>query len=743
MDESTDNAHTPIVGLTTSVGSDDGESDEVAFMTEVARKRRSRRLCTPDRAFAAGLCGCAAFVFVVMVALFTPWPLDNSDATTGEVGSGDAYWSAHAERLRNYSDPRATPCDDFYQHVCGGWLADNALAPGESSVGQFDAIADRIDVELLDVAEQGWPFVGTWYTACADVQSRAAHGTEALMPLFEAAANVASEQQLAATLATLHAAGVDALFAMGVAPDERAPTRPAVQLGYPMMGAPRSVWQGNDTLAAAQRDALRAVVGTLLGSDALATEALAFERDWLAPAQLTPAERRGRATAWLSTGNDNNNGGGAPSLPTRTFDWATYWQRTLGADPLEIGTLDPAYLDTAVDSALRSAPWHTIRAYLQYTVAMTYAHAMPNASALLAPLRAARSGAAPPSIEAECLSSAAAAFPDLLGHYYVRRYFPETSKQAAERIVAAVMNAMGERLAANEWMDVTTRTHALAKLAAIRPMIGYPDTWSPVLPDFYVTVDDHLWNVAAQQTAAVAGNWAAINLPTLPAAPAWEMPVFQVNAYYDPLENDIVFPAGILQGGFFNEAAPLAANYGGIGMVIGHEVSHGFDDEGRRYDADGTRRDWWTPAAAEAFDERAQCVVDLYSSFSTPYGRVDGALTEGENLADLGGLVVSYRAYHDTLDDPATWAAPSRFASRDHYERHVLDTYGYSADQLFFRAWGASWCTQRSPQRATELLHQDPHSPPRWRINGPASQSTDFAAAFGCPAPPADACTMW
>lgn len=706
------------------------------LMQDIGNGRpKKRKLCRRSCLWwAFALCCCAAWG-AALILLFVPY--DGSDAIRrvmgGEAYPDDPFWHKHAARLRNMSDARANPCKDFYQHVCGGWLKDNQLDPDVSSVGMFDEIVDTIKPELLEVVSEGWPYVGTWWDACTDVDSRRANGKEALLPLLEMASNVASSQQLASTLAILHASGINALFTMDVMPDERDPTRPALVIDYPMMGAPRSVWQSNSTVGEQQRQALADLVTALLeNSDDQAQQALSVERDWLAPAQLLPADRRGRAMEWIAL----------DTLPSRAFDWNTYWQHTLGTDtlPAELAMIDTSYLN-AVEDTLESVPWHKVRSYLQYTVMMTYAHALPNASALLAPLRKATTGAGPQTLQSECLASTSQAFPTLLGHHYVHSYFSASAKETANALVQSVLEAMGELLASNEWMDVATRTHALSKLSAILPMIGYPDKWPTNLPPFYVVNDDHLDNEVTRETTMVLLNWARLSWTSLPSQPGWDMPVYKVNAYYDPLQNDIVFPAGILQGGFFNASAPLSANYGGIGMVTGHEVSHGFDDEGRHYDADGSRSEWWTPASSAEFDRRASCVSDLYSSFSTPYGSVNGNLTLGENLADIGGLKVSYKAYQNVLEKDETWINSS-FDSRKHYERHLEAVYGYSADQLFFRSWGAVWCGKRSPQRATELLSEDPHSPPRWRVNGPASQSEDFARAFQC-TPPQDPCKLW
>ena len=283
-------------------------------------------------------------------------------------------------------------------------------------------------------------------------------------------------------------------------------------------------------------------------------------------------------------------------------------------------------------------------------------------------------------------------------------------------------------------MDETTRAAALRKLDAIHPMIAFPDTWDDSLPPYDISPTDHLANTVLALATATEDNLAQLNQP--PQRYHWLMDAYEVNAYYEPSDNDIVFPAGILQGSFFHPDAPLAINYGGLGVVIGHEITHGFDDQGREYGPGGAHINWWTPASSEAFDERAQCVVDLYSSFPGVGGEhVDGRLTLGENLADMGGLVTAWDAYH---------AALQRYTSdeRQQYEDAVHAVFGMSHERLFFASYGYTWCTKVSPDLAYSRLHSNPHSPPRWRVDGPTSQSAAIATLFQCPAPQ-DPCAVW
>jgi endothelin-converting enzyme/putative endopeptidase len=314
------------------------------------------------------------------------------------------------------------------------------------------------------------------------------------------------------------------------------------------------------------------------------------------------------------------------------------------------------------------------------------------------------------------------------GELYVERTFGAEGKQRTLAMVEALENALRQDIQTLPWMTDATRQQALIKLAAIRNKIGYPDKWRDY-SKLTITRDDALANFLHAHAFEVHRQVAKIGHPVDRAE--WNMTPPTVNAYYSPPRNEIVFPAGILQPPFYANRADDAVNFGGIGSVIGHELTHGFDDQGRKYDADGNLRDWWTPEDARAFEERAGCIADEYSGF-TAVGdvKLNGRLTLGENTADNGGVRIAYAALMDKI------------AGKD-----LPNIDGYRPEQRFFLSFAQIWCQNTSPEEARRRVIIDPHSPGRWRVNGVLQNNSDFAKAFGCKAGQAmvreKACRVW
>jgi len=326
-----------------------------------------------------------------------------------------------------------------------------------------------------------------------------------------------------------------------------------------------------------------------------------------------------------------------------------------------------------------------------------------------------------------------------VGHQFVSQYFDASVKVAAQNLVDGVEAAFGERLTHVDWLDNTTLAAAQHKLAQVKNKIGYPDVWQQFesvtfTKEFYDNY--HTMNQYSRRRAA-----SQVGQPT--DEEVWGMYPQQINAYYDPEQNQMVFPAGILRGSFYNADAPGALNYGAIGGVIGHELSHGFDDQGRLYDGDGRLHPWWTNATSEKFDQRVGCVVQTYSNFTIQAGNetlhVNGNLTLGENLADMGGIANSYRAYQAKLKSDAQFAAQEAMINQAFN--------GLTGDQLYFVAWAQNWCALRTDASASQQIKTDPHSPSEIRVLGPVSQTPMFADAFGCKATtkynPATRCSVW
>jgi len=667
-----------------------------------AAVRKCSRFSDKPTAMIAAILACmCAFIGFALVGLVA-----HRQQQAAAMAMVDALpaWVAYARELRLAADRSVAPCDSLYTHSCNNMLR---AIPADASAGAISDMHDWIQVSLGEIAQDGWPVVGAWYESCMNATGRYQYDSHALLPALFAVDAVRDAQSLAEAVAVLHAQfGVDTLFSVYVSADDLNLNLNSLYVDAPSAALPWPV--GNST-----RTALARVLGAKELEDALSVEFI-----YLQPYTLNASARR-QGDADLSTYNLVANG---QLHPDTVFNWTHYWLQTLGYVPAQAVSVQPAYLThvaALLGGATDYAQW---RAYLFYRLAVQYWWALPPPVSNL-------------TISAyTCLQSVEDALGELLGHYYVSRAFPPHSKAMVNDMVERVAAAFAERLP--DWLDSETREEALAKLAALVPMIGYPDRWDVTPVDYEVRADgDHLGNTVRAAADAVRRNLAQLGQPH--NARHWLMQAYQVNAYY--FAETIVFPAGILQGAFFNPAAPLEVNYGGIGVVIGHEITHAFDDQGARYDSKGLRRNWWSNYSATQFAQRAQCVVRMYNAFETPFGAVDGSLTLGENLADLGGLGAAYAAYEHAYADQVRHRAV-----QPAYEAAVAAVFGadMTRQRLFFRSFSYSWCSHTSDAVAAARLASDPHSPARWRVDGATSQSPQFREAYGCRAPSAE-CSVW
>jgi putative endopeptidase len=313
-----------------------------------------------------------------------------------------------------------------------------------------------------------------------------------------------------------------------------------------------------------------------------------------------------------------------------------------------------------------------------------------------------------------CINSTDGRLGELLGQEYVKQAFPPEAKTRAVKIVNTLVSALHDRIEQLGWMSDSTKVQAVAKLDAYTKKIGYPDKWRDYTR-LTVHPGEYLANVRAAHEFNAAYDWAKIGKQV--DRSEWGMTPPTVNAYYNPLMNEIVFPAGILQPPFFNPDADDAVNYGAMGAVIGHEMTHGFDDEGRQYDKDGNLHDWWTAGDAKRFTAEAAKIVNQFNAYTVidSTTHVNGQLTLGENIADFGGLTVAYAAMEKALGNGP---------------RRKID--GFTPEQRFFLAWAQVWRELDRPAYARMLASVDPHAPAKWRVNGPLSNMPEFKAAWGC-----------
>ncbi len=631
-------------------------------------------------------------------------------------------------------DPSVKPCDDFYAYACGGWLSKFELPPDKSTwTRSFTDIRERNQVLLRSVAEADAAGkldpedrygrkVGDFWAACMDEAGVEARGMEDLHQLWSEVDGVTDVASLAEELGRMHRRGLFALFAVGSDQDALDATQ---VIGVVVQGGltlpDRDYYTRTDGKSVALQEAYREHMARML---ALAGRPIAG-----IPAEVEAIYRLERALAeshWTrvelrdphKTYHRIELAGLERAMPR--FPWERYLH-ALGEPGLRaFSTTTPQFL-TRVDELLGSVPAETWRSYLRWRMLSELSGSRAVPKALVDERFAFTSKNFTGAKEQEprwkhCLSATDAALGEALGQAYVRRWFGAGGKDDTVRMVGGIEHAMGRDLDALAWMDAATRERAHQKLARVVNKVGYPDTWRKY-DAMEVDRRSFLRSLLEADAFEVARDLGKIGEPL--DRSEWHMSPPTVNAYYNPSMNEMVFPAGILQPPFFTRGAPDAVNYGAIGMVVGHELTHGFDDQGRQFDASGNLRDWWTPAVGQEFDRRAACVVDQYDQYvAVDDVKLNGRLTLGENIADLGGLKLAFAAYQASRAGKPPEAPVA----------------GFTPEQAFFLGYAQSWCTVTRPEQARLRAVTDPHSPPVWRVNGPLSNLSEFQQAFACKA---------
>ena len=631
---------------------------------------------------------------------------------------------------RTSLDTTCAPCRDFFQFANGNWVRRTEIPAAFPSWGSFNELTVRnLDVlhGILDAAVHDTTAapgtnrrkLGVFYASCMDSAGAEAAGIRPLQAELDRIAQIGSVRDLAAEVARVHRVGGAVLFTFSVDQDRKHSSEMIAQAGQGGLGLPdRDYYTKSDTAAERLKHAYTSHVARsveLLGSEPAAArqaadQVMAIETA-LATASMTRVERRDpNATYHKLT---------LAELETLMpgFAWGDYL-RGMGAPPIaDLNVLQPAFFKAA-NTLLTAQPLDAWRSYLRWHLIDRAAPWLSSAFAnedfqfqqLLTGVKEQQ-----PRWR-RCVQASDRFLGEALGQAYVVQTFSPEAKRRALEMVHNLEAVMQDRLHRLAWMSDATREQALGKLATYGNKIGYPDRWRDygalkVEPGAFIA------NVRRATEFDTDRRLAKIGQPV--DRGEWGMTPPTVNAYYRGVMNEIVFPAGILQPPFFDPKADDAMNYGGMGAVIGHELTHGFDDEGRKYDAQGNLRDWWTKEDADRFTTQANLVVDQFSSYvAVDSLHVNGRLTLGENLADLNGLRIGYAAFERAL------AARPR--------PPLLD--GFTPEQRFFLGWAQIWRGRARDEYARLLVAVDPHSPPRWRVNGPLSNMTEFARAFGCQA---------
>ena len=628
---------------------------------------------------------------------------------------------------RGNLDTTCAPCRDFYRFANGGWLGRTSIPAAYASWGSFDELQAANEVTLHTILESARSHraaaegsdearLGLYYGTCMDSVAAEATGLKPIEPLMLAVDGMRSKAELAPRVAWLHAHGVPALFGFRAAQDPKRSERVIAFASQGGLGLPdRDFYTREDSTARALR--VRYVVHVarsfeLLGrpSASARTEAeqvMALEHA-LALTSMTNVMRRDPHATYHKLPLDSLR------ALCPGFDWNAYLSG--GAPPVDsLNVTQPGFFH-ALDSLVTSVPLPVWQAYLRWKVADDAAPTLTRAFAEedFSFQRLLTGAEVMQPRWKRCLRWTDEDLGELLGRVYVRQRFTPESRARALRMVKRLEEALGERIEALDWMGSETRGRATGKLRAFANKIGYPDRWRDYA------------GVALQGGALYANRlesrgWESRRNLSKIGRPVdrgeWSMTPPTVNAYYSSSLNSINFPAGILQPPFYDPSWDDAMNYGGIGAVIGHEMTHGFDDRGRQFDTQGNLRDWWTAADAERYKRRADLVAaqfDHYTVLDTLH--LNGRLTLGENIADLGGVAVAFAALEREL------AGKPRPKSID----------GFTAEQRFFLSWAQVWRNLDRDEALRTQVQTDPHSPAAWRVNGPLSNLLEFARAFGC-----------
>lgn len=622
-------------------------------------------------------------------------------------------------------DESVRPQDDLFRHVNGGWLSTAEIPSDKARYGEFMRLRDEAEAHLREIVDR--LAAGSWesgsdeqkiadlYRDFMDTDRADSLGVEPLAPLLARVDQVDGVEALVTLVGELERRGTAGLFGSYVDTDRGDSSRYLVYLNQGGLGLPDESYYSDERFAQIRVDYVAHVQRLLdlagVGDGDAAHRVMEVETR-LATAQWDRvATRDATATYNLMTQADLTDL--APAMP-----WGA-WLAALGATEstlAEVVVRQPSFF-TALSAELGDVDLASWRSWLHWKVVHAAAPYLSEAFVAENFSFYGQTLSGVPQIRERWKRGVAlveSVLGEALGRLYVVEHFPPHAKARMQELVANIVAAYRQRIADLAWMTPETRSHALEKLASFTPKIGYPDTWRDYSA-LTVVPGDLLGNVARAAAFETDRELAKIGSPV--DRGEWFMTPQTVNAYYNPGLNEIVFPAAILQPPFFDVDADDAANYGGIGAVIGHEIGHGFDDQGSKYDGVGNLHNWWTDDDRAAFETRAAALIDQYDVYepaNTPGHTVNGALTVGENIGDLGGLAIASHAYRIALDG----ATPP-----------VLD--GLSGMQRLMFGWAQVWREKSRSEEAIRLLAIDPHSPPEFRCNGTVRNVEEFHEAFG------------
>lgn len=637
-------------------------------------------------------------------------------------------------------DDSVSPCENFYLNACSVWMKGHPIPADQSRWGTFNKLLEDNQIllrtaldEMVATPTPQTRRVADFYSACMDEAGIEAKGLAPLRPLLDGIQAIGSKKDLTGLLVTLHLAGVNALHRFSEQQDYADATKVIAGVYQGGLGLPdKTYYFKDDAKSQSQRAAYVAHIQKMLELSGVAPDAAAARARTIMALETRLADASLDRTQMREPENRYHI---KRYRELKTLDPAIDWNRYLAglnvARPATLNVSNPAFMKreneviagTSLDDLKTYLTWRTLSAYADLLPA---AYVEENFNFYQRTLQGAKE--MKPRWK-RCVTATDRALGEDLGRHFIERAFGPEKKARMLTLVADIRAAFDRTFPTLDWMGPETQAKAHAKLAAITEKIGYPDKWRDYSA-LTVAPDDAVGN--ARRAAAFETHYELAKIGRPVDKGEWFMSPPTVNAYYSSTHNDINFPAGILQPPFFNDQADDAVNYGAIGAVIGHEITHGFDDQGRKFDGDGNLKSWWTDADASRFEKRAQCLVDQYGGYVADGDvKQNGKLTLGENTADNGGIRLAYKALMARLG-----------ADKD------KRVGGLTAAQRFFYGFAGVWCGDARPEARRLQAQTDPHSLPEYRVNGTLSNMSEFAEAFNCK--PGDkmvrgeqACRVW
>ncbi|SPE39032.1 Endothelin-converting enzyme 1 [Candidatus Sulfopaludibacter sp. SbA3] len=633
------------------------------------------------------------------------------------------------------------PCVDFYQYACGNWIKANPLPADRSRWGRFGELQDRNERVELDIIQGAAvtragrsPLdqkIGDAYAACMDTEAINRRGLAAVAPVLDEILAMTNASDVTREVAALHRRSIGVLFMFGSGPDAKDSTKTIANLGQGGLSLPdRDYYLKTDPKSVEIRQHYLQHVTNMFTLTGLLPEAAAKAAQTVLDFETMLARASADRVA-MRDPNKRYNVMTTQALAALApdFGWDAYFKLIRAPAFATLNVSNPDYVKQ-LEATLPGQPIAVWKAYFAFHVLRSYAQLLPDAfqkevfdfwQHYLTGVPQERPR------QFRCVQMVDRSLGDLVGQKYVEQTFGPDAKAQITQLVEALEKALGQDIQTLDWMTDATRKAALTKLQAITNNVGYPRKWRDY-SKVEIARDDYFGNSLRLAEFQRARQIEKIGTPT--DRSEWGMSTPTVNAFYSPQQNSINFPAGILQSPFFDPRRDMAVNYGGVGSVIGHEMTHGFDDQGRKFDGDGNLRDWWTAQDGAEFEKRAACIANEYSSFtSVDDVKLNGKLTLGENSADNGGLRVAYMALENTLKG----------------NQDVVD--GLTPEQRFFVGFAQVWCENMRPEEARSRAMVDPHSPGRFRVNGTVQNMPEFQKAYSCkasqPMVSPNACRVW